>query len=1042
MSENSKVKVWEKVVTIPTYEAAKPDRNPLFLEKRVYQGSSGKVYPHPVIDKICDEKTDKEYKALFLENDYMLIMILPQLGGRVQRAFDKTRNYDFVYYNRVIKPALVGLAGPWISGGIEFNWPQHHRPSTFDEVNYSFRTNPDGSATVVVSEYENMFHTKGETEFTLYPDKAYLELKNHLYNRTSVPQTFLWWANPAVAVNSNYRSIFPPDVTAVMDHGKRDVSTFPIATGTYYKVDYSRGVDISRYDNLPVPTSYMAAKSDYDFVGGYDEGVGAGLLHVADHHISPGKKQWTWGCGEFGNAWDRNLTDEDGPYFELMTGCYTDNQPDFSYMAPFESKDFKQYFMPYHDLGQVHNACKDLSLHLDVGEEIVLKLYCSGTLGNCRVKINRLCEKEMDFVCSKTYEVRIPNKDKLKFEDVKVEITKDNRLLLSFEGNVKKHPIPSPAKAAPLPKDCKTNEDLYLYGTHVEQYRHATRRAEDYYLEGLRRDNTDMRINNAYGMLLFRKGLIKESEQYFRAAIEKVTRSNTNPRSGEYFYNLGLSLFYQGRKDEAYDAFFKAVWSGDSKASALYYLAMIEANRGNKEKALFFAEESLSYNSRNFSAMNLKALLTGEKSEAVKYDSLNILALYINGEDISGHIINSNMLIDLSIELAVAGFFDRAMDLLSYAHDDYPMLNYYRAYYSKDNSYLNNAFAGSTYCCFPNRIEDIAVLEYAIDNDKKDYKAPYYLGCLYYDKELHEKAKRCFELSIERGADFATPYRNLALLTYNVDHNPEKALKLMEKAYSLDETDARILYELDLLKKRMGVKPEDRKEFLDKHMKEVNSRDDLYLEYVTILNLIGEYKKALDLIMSRHFHPWEGGEGKVTEQYIFSCVAMNTPEKAFVLPENLGEGKLYGAQENRQNYYSGIKTGNRDFFEKASTGLSEPASAMYYNDQPPETIFYQGMALLQLGKTEEAYSRFDNLITYADKHMNDEGAIDYFAVSLPDLLVFDEDLTLKNKLHCMFMKALGLYGKGEKEKSKSLFREALKINPNTFQIATHYRFLF
>ena len=105
-----------------------------------------------------------------------------------------------------------------------------------------------------------------------------------------------------------------------MDHGKRDVSAFPIARGVYYKMDYSRGVDISRYRNIPVPTSYMAFHSDYDFVGNYDDGKEAGLLHVADHHISPGKKQWTWGNGEFGRAWDRNLTDSDGPYIELMTG--------------------------------------------------------------------------------------------------------------------------------------------------------------------------------------------------------------------------------------------------------------------------------------------------------------------------------------------------------------------------------------------------------------------------------------------------------------------------------------------------------------------------------------------------------------------------------------------------------------------------------------------------------------------------------------------------------------------------------------------------
>ena len=119
-------------------------------------------------------------------------------------------------------------------------------------------------------------------------------------------------------------SVFPPDVTAVMDHGKRAISSFPIATGEYYKYDYSAGVDISRYKNVKVPTSYMAAHSDFDFVGNYDEGVGAGLLHVADHHISPGKKQWTWGNGDFGRTWDRNLTDEDGPYIELMTGVFTD----------------------------------------------------------------------------------------------------------------------------------------------------------------------------------------------------------------------------------------------------------------------------------------------------------------------------------------------------------------------------------------------------------------------------------------------------------------------------------------------------------------------------------------------------------------------------------------------------------------------------------------------------------------------------------------------------------------------------------------------
>ena len=347
------VKIWEEEVIIPTYEIGAAEKNPIFSEKRVYQGSSGRVYPYPVIEKIEDVKKDKAWKAVYLENQYIKVMVLPELGGRIQRAYDKTNGYDFVYYNHVIKPALVGLTGPWISGGIEFNWPQHHRPTTYQPVDYTVTEHEDGSKTVMVNDVDQMYGTKGIASFTLYPDKAYIEIRGQLYNRTPMAQTFLWWANPAVPVNDYTQSVFPPDVHAVMDHGKRDVSKFPIATGVYYKHDYSAGVDISRYKNIPVPTSYMAEKSDFDFVGGYDYREEAGILHVADHHISPGKKQWTWGCGDFGKAWDRNLTDEDGPYIELMTGVYTDNQPDFTWLKPFEEKTFKQYFMPYKKVGYV-----------------------------------------------------------------------------------------------------------------------------------------------------------------------------------------------------------------------------------------------------------------------------------------------------------------------------------------------------------------------------------------------------------------------------------------------------------------------------------------------------------------------------------------------------------------------------------------------------------------------------------------------------------------------------------------------------------------
>ena len=304
------IKAWRELVTIPTYEIGKAEKNPIFLEKRVYQGSSGVVYPYPVIESIADEPTPHEWNVVFLENEYIKVMVMPELGGRIQMAYDKIKQRHFVYYNHVIKPSLVGLAGPWISGGIEFNWPQHHRPSTYLPVDCDIVENEDGSVTVWVNEMERMFHQKGMAGFTLRPGCAYLEIQGRVSNRTPLPQTFLWWANPAVEVNDAYQSVFPPDVNAVFDHGKRAVSSFPIATGTYYKMDYSAGVDISNYRNIPVPTSYMAVNSKYDFEGGYENDTKGGMLHVASHHFSPGKKQWTWGNGDFGRAWDRNLTDK------------------------------------------------------------------------------------------------------------------------------------------------------------------------------------------------------------------------------------------------------------------------------------------------------------------------------------------------------------------------------------------------------------------------------------------------------------------------------------------------------------------------------------------------------------------------------------------------------------------------------------------------------------------------------------------------------------------------------------------------------------
>ncbi|NEW80942.1 MAG: DUF5107 domain-containing protein [Mariniphaga sp.] len=1065
------VKAWYEKVIIPTYGIGKPEKNPMFLEKRVYQGSSGVVYPHPVIEKILDEKVDQEWNAIYLENQYLKIMILPELGGRIQMAYDKTKQRHFVYYNQVIKPALVGLTGPWISGGIEFNWPQHHRPSTYEAVDHCIEENADGSITVWCSEVERMFHTRGMAGFTLYPDKAYMEIKVKLFNRTNHPQTFLWWANPAVKVNDDYQSVFPPDVNAVFDHGKRDVSEFPIARGTYYKVDYSPGTDISRYKNIPVPTSYMAVNSKYNFVGGYENDSKGGLLHVANHHVSPGKKQWTWGNSDFGQAWDRNLTDEDGPYIELMCGVYTDNQPDFSWIMPGEEKRFSQYFMPYRDLGVVKNATKEAMVNLETGNgRITVKAYTTAAYHSGKVILKTglklLLDETFDFTPATSFEKTIDIQDSdPKMLEVEI-LTSEGKILVNWkpESDAEKE-IPEAAKPAKLPEDIESCEQLYLNGLHLEQYRHATYDPLDYYKEALRRDKKDSRCNNAMGLWFLRCGKFAESESYFRLAIVTLTERNPNPINGESFYNLGLALRFQQRETEAYEAFYKSVWNDAFMASGYFQLAQLECIRHNWDEALDLVDRSLIKNWHNHKTRQLKGSILRKLGkitqaeqlieESLKLDRFNFGVLFEEyllkpsrfskprrfKELIRGNI---HTYIEFALDFAFAGLFDEAIELITIGISEqnekpvYPMSLYYKAWFESQNGNqtaaaetLKEAAKACSDYCFPNQNEAVMVLEWAKKQNPVDSKAPYYLGNLWYNNRQYDEAIANWELSVKLDDAFPTVHRNLALAYFNKQNVPEKALAELEKAFALDETDSRILMELDQLYKRMNHPPIKRLETLEKYTKLVNYRDDLYLEHATLYNSLGQYEKAFELLKTRKFHPWEGGEGKVTGQYVFSLTEMAKKaieskefEKAVNLlnlaqhyPDNLGEGKLYGAQENTIFYWLGCALnglGNPDraneYWQIASHGLKEPSPAIFYNDQQPDTIFYQGLALIKLQKIGEARERFETLIGFGKSHLNDVFKLDYFAVSLPDLQIWDDDLTKRNHQNCLNLIKLGEFG--------------------------------
>ena len=1097
-AQTEAVKAWSEPLTIPTYLPMAPDKNPMFLEKRVYQGSSGAVYPLPFYDRVATEPVPHSWQALHIENEFVRVMVLPEIGGRIHVGLDKTNNYDFFYRQNVIKPALVGLAGPWCSGGVEFNWPQHHRPATYMPVETEIEQHGDGSQTIWCSDHDPMHRLKGMHGVCLHPGRSYIELKVRLYNRTSFVQTFLWWANLATHVHELYQSFFPPDVHYVADHARRAMSKYPLCEGEYYGVNYGargeRGIpgterpvnfvppgtyppnDISWYANIPVPTSYMAMGSSEDFSGGYDHKKRAGLILLANHHITPGKKQWTWGNHKFGYAWDRNLTDDAGPYIELMTGVFTDNQPDFSFLDPGETKVFSQYWYPIRGIGpaQIANLAAAASLIIDTGSARI-GVCVTHDLPGASVRVEacqkRVTEWKQDLQVGSALIEKIGLPAGTRSEDVCLVVSdKDGREVLRYQPKVFDDAKPPAAATEPsLPADVASNDELFVIGLHLDQYRHATRHPEIYWQEALRRDPGDSRCNNAMGLWHLRRGEFAIAEKYFHVAIERLTSRNANPYDGEPHYNLGLTLRYLDRDAEAYDAFYKATWSGKWQAAAFQRLAEIDARRMDWANAAEHTLKSVRKDADNLQARNLATIASRHcrrLSEADRLleetralDKLDIWSRYL----VSGEVpADAQMALDLAFDYARCGLLIEAIAILEHAartsalDGSSPMVLYtLAAFRAKQNDpegaerAWTRASTASPDYCFPNRLEELLVLESAIAARPNDARAPYYLGDLLYARRRHKDAIAVWERAAQLDPTLSIVWRNLGIAYFNIERDPAKARDAFEKALAANPTDSRVLYERDQLWKRIGESPKSRLAEIERHLELANSRDDLSVELASLYNQTSQHEKALAIVRSRKFQPWEGGEGLALGQHVRTHVAFGRRalqqgraaearrsfEDAFDAPENLGEAKHPLANQSDILYWLGValdadgdSASAREAWERAAAHRGD--FQLMRVTAFSELTFYNALALARLGRSEEANHLLRGVVEFAESLRREEPKLDYFATSLPQMLLFEDDARKRNDVRADFLEAQARIGLGDVAAGRELLDRVLAADPN------------
>ena len=1057
---------------LPTYKVNPPDKNPMFFKGEGYQGASRYIYPLALLDNLSNEKSDQAWKALKLANEFIELCITPEIGGKLWYGTDKTNGYNFIYKNNVVRPSNIGMTGAWVSGGIEWCVLHHHRASTFLPVDYELKENKDGSKTIFIGETEPRHGMRWTIGITVFPGKSYFQAEIKILNPTPYTNTFLYWANVAAHTNENYQVIFPPSVQYATYHAKNAFIHWPVAGEAYRGQEFTKGNDMSWWKNSPVSNSFFAYDLKEDFMGGYDHGRQTGTVHIGDHNIVKGAKLWEWGSGERGQATEGRLTETDGPYVEIMTGAFSDNQPDYSWIRPYEVKSFKQYWYPIKDIGGFKYANLNGAVNLELREKnsVFLGYHLTQKTGKAKIVLKNMdkviFEKnaEVSPVAAFTETVKI--NEAFKLTDLYTELvnTETGEVLVSYQPVDKKYDpaLPETVERPALPKDIQTIEELYMAGSRIGQFYNTSLNAMDYYTEALKRDPGDIRTNTAVGNIYLKNGDYLTARKYFAAAVKRLTKDYTRPSNCEALYLQGLTLKALELYDEAIDTLYRASWDYAFHSASYLELARISVIKGELNKALGQVNESLKTNTSNNSAVNLKASLLRKMGDPAGAKS--ILATILVSDPLDFRACNESYLLakkesddqkaekELTVlntkmrdfdqnylELAVGylndGMPDEAEDVLARFKGKNPEICYYRAFIAGNKGNKNEAeklfMEGSSLpvdYCFPYRLESVKVFNLASKYNPDDPKPFYYLGNLLFDKQP-QKAIGYWEKAVNLDPALAIAHRNLGWAYYQTNHDVPAAIKAYENAVKYKNDDPVYYAELDPLYE-MNNTPIDTRAKLFAGSKDVaTERDDSFIRLVLVNVLSGQPEKALDYLNNRYFG-YREGSSRVADVTVDAHLLLG---KKYYLEKdynkaleqfNTSLNTFVGEENNRRipqiNYFIGLVYDALGSKSKAKTYFTRSAEQMSRGSG--YVSYYQGLSWQKLGNTDKANEVFNSLIEQGDRRINQGSDLDFFAT-------FRERQAENSMLSDAYMlKGLGYKGLGKNDLAQENLKKAVEYS--------------
>ena len=1060
-----KVKVVVGKIIIPTYPEPVAEEMPMFAENRVHQRTSGRPYPNKVVMQVDrTHKEDKEYTLVTLENEYVKIEILPEIGGRIYSALDKTTGYDYFYKQHVIKPALIGVLGSWISGGVEFNWPFHHRASGFMPCDFKVEELPDGSAVCHLSEHDPIDRMKGMVSVVLRPGETSFETRMRLYNRTAVEKSFLWWENAAVPVNEQYQIFFPQDVSYVNFHYLKSRTTYPIAgNGVFNGIPMDTDRDISWHKNTKQATSYFACASDYDFFGGYDHGKECGVVHIGDHHISPGKKMFTWAYCQLSKSWENALTDTDGEYAELMAGSYSDNQPNFAWLAPYETKEFSQHWYPITKIGSPTFANLNCAFRID-RETNTFKLQTTKVYKNATIKISDSSNVYFETICDLSPDnvLRVDLNNLPEF--VTVSVLADGKIVAEYtEKSFNKLNMPDVITDMPSAAGMNSADELYLAGVHVDQYRDPAVLPDSYWKEALNRNINHIPSLIAMAKYELNRYSLNSAKRYAERAIEALTLFNERTQSGEAYYTMGRILEAEGNTDKAYDFYYKAYWAADCVAKAMTRIAVIDIKRKDYKEAVRHAENALDYGRKNNLALSCLAIAKKELGKDIddiverqlKADSLDHMMKFISRQDDLYATMDSDAVqtcLDITFDLAAMGRYENIVELLSGLEEKRPdcrrkMLYYSIGYYKNligENGaeYYNKAKTAELGSCYPMRFEEIAILEDVIAKTNNS-DAKMLLGCLLYNKLHYEKAADLWE----ECKDNYIAKRNLAVAYFSHLGRCDEAFVLMKEVIDSRPEDEEILYETIVLMDKLGIDPKEKINLITSHK---TSRDDVLTELAKAYNQAFMPEKAIETLMSHDFVPCEGGEHAIADQYMFAYLVKGKTEfengnieaaielfrKGQVLPQSLGAGIWNHCKLIPLKYHEALCLEILDKKEEADkifSYISNVTIEYFSNMHLKELPYWQAKAFVHLGEPTKAQHLMTKYLREWSKiqYTKDNG---YFGTTPFFIPFVDEPQKLRRSQYLYLMSLCSEFAQNNGEAMESVTESVSLNNDNLFAL--------